>query len=74
MIAAIREMAEKKEAMTDTYTVTADYLKACSMIFERGILSHEKVMSVDSTPIANMRAGMKWFSMWKEELQEEPGT
>lgn len=43
------------------------------MIFEKGILSHDKVTSINSAPIVNMKEGMKWFINWKQELLEEPG-
>lgn len=72
MIAAIQEMVEKRQSSTDT--LTAEYLKACSNIFENGILSHEKIESTSSTPLRNMAEGMKWFYQWKEELmQTHPG-
>ena len=71
MIAAIKEMAEKRES--NSHTCTSEYLQACSMIFEYGILSHEKIQSATSRPLANMAEGMKWFYNWKEELQAEPG-
>lgn len=74
MISAIREIAVKKDTSKEAHTLTANYLKACSMIFENGILSHEKITSMSSTSIANMTEGMKWFHKWKEELQQEPGT
>lgn len=54
MISAIREIAEKKDTSKEAHTLTANYLKACSMIFENGILSHEKITSMSSTSIANM--------------------
>ena len=71
MIAAIQEMAEKHGSKNDT--CTSEYLQACSQIFEYGILSHERIRSATSRPLANMAEGMKWFHNWKEELQTEPG-
>lgn len=48
MIAAIREMIDKKD---DCITgkcdlMTADYLEACHLIFETGILSHLNLFRV----------------------------
>ncbi len=75
MIAAIEELAEKfYPSMNNCHTYTAQYLKACSFIFEYGILSHEKIESAESRPLSNMTEGMKWFCAWKEELQSEPGS
>ena len=73
MIAAIREMAEKKEELRETHLLTAEYLQACNLLFENEILSHEKITSVSSKALLNMAEGMKWFMKWKEELQDKPG-
>ena len=73
MIATIREMAEKKEELRETHLLTAEYLQACNLLFENGILSHEKITPVSSKALLNMAEGMKWFMKWKEELQDEPG-
>uniref|UniRef100_A0A1X7SZ13 Transposable element P transposase-like RNase H domain-containing protein n=1 Tax=Amphimedon queenslandica TaxID=400682 RepID=A0A1X7SZ13_AMPQE len=67
MISAIREIAEKKDTMKEPHSLVANYLRACNMIFENGILSHEKITSMSSRPIVNMAEGMKWFFKWKEE-------
>ena len=66
-------MAEKKEELRETHLLTAEYLQACNLLFENGILSHEKITSVSSKALLNMAEGMKWFIKWKEELQDEPG-
>lgn len=73
MIAAIREMAEKKIELRSISTLTAEYLHACSLLFETGILSHEMITSVSSKPLINMAEGLKWFKKWKDELVDEPG-
>lgn len=73
MLATLLEMAEKKEGIIKTsfsFMLTAKYLEACNMIFENGILSHEKITGPDSKPL---ETGLKWFLDWKEELQTEPG-
>lgn len=72
MIAAIKEMAEKHKSKNDTYT-TAEYLEACSLIFEYGTLSHDKIESSDSKALNNIRKGLTWFNNWKESIQSEPG-
>lgn len=65
-------MAEKRQSSSDT--LTAEYLKACSLIFEYGILSHENIESTSSVLLSNMVEGVKWFHQWKEELmQTQPG-
>ena len=75
MLATLEEMAEKKEGTVKTsFMLTVKYLESCNMIFENGILSHEKITRSDSIPLVNMEIGLKWFLQWKEELQTEPGV
>lgn len=71
MLAAIKEMAEKNSSNSDT--CTAEYLQACNMMFENGILSHQKIQSTSSTTLSNIEEGFKWFKNWKHGLQSEPG-
>ncbi len=66
-------MAEKKEEFRDTHSLTVEYLQACSLMFENGILSHDKMTSTSFKALSNMAKAMKWFEKWKEELQDEPG-
>lgn len=73
MLAAIHEMAEKDEITKQSHMCTAEYLEACNLIFENGILSHEMICSPKSKALANISEGMKWFFKWKQELQKEPG-
>ena len=73
MIAAIREIAEKKIELRSTCTLTAEYLQACSLLFETGILSHEMITSASSKPLINMAEGLKWFKKWKDVLVDKPG-
>ncbi len=73
MVAAIREMAERKEEMKQSHVLTAEYLEACNLIFEKGILSHDPITSSKCACLTNISNGMKWFFKWKEELQENPG-
>ena len=73
MLAAIREMAEKDEYAKQSHVCMAEYLEACNLIFENGILSHEMICSSNSKALMNISEGMKWFLKWKEELQKQPG-
>ena len=74
MIAAIREIADKKDEYTaKPDIITAEYLQACNFIIERGILSHNIVSSSVSPCLSNISEGIKWFVKWKESLQEDTG-
>lgn len=69
LIAAIREIAERRGlGEGDTHTVVAQYLEACNLIFENGILSHDIISSSQSACLANICKGMSWFFKWKEEV------
>eukprot|EP00117_Sycon_ciliatum_P044971 scpid84513/ scgid32369/ len=47
---------------------TVQYLRACSNLFENGTLSHEKVRSADSQPIARIKEGYSFFESWLDGL------
>ena len=64
MITAIEEMASK-DPSCDAHVATTKFLKACSNIFEDGILSHAVIDSMQSKPIKNMETGYNFF--WKME-------
>lgn len=47
---------------------TLKYLEACNRLFERGFLSHDRIMSMDSEIIQNITQGFKFFSAWIDEI------
>lgn len=47
---------------------TLSYLEACSQLFEKGFLSHDRVMSLESDVIKNISSGFKFFSGWLDAL------
>jgi hypothetical protein len=49
---------------------TLSYLEACNKIFERGLLSHEKVTSPGHQVILNIQEGYKFFKKWLDEIYE----
>lgn len=74
MITAIEGMASK-DPSCDAHVATAKFLRACSNIFEDGILSHAKINSMQSKPIKNMETGYHFFEQWKNDLSSsDPGT
>ena len=50
---------------------TKKYLEACNKIFERGLLSHEKILSEDSEVLKNIDEGYAFFLNWVESLQKK---
>lgn len=47
---------------------TRDYLLACHKFFEKGVLSHERVRSVESAPIASIVKGFDFWTKWLDGL------
>jgi len=70
MIAALQEHANGQPPPADASAVreTAKFLHACNLIFEKGILSHAFVTSVEnSAVIKNIKRGWEYFVEWAEE-------
>ena len=69
MLAAIKEMAKYKDEVTRSYHLkTAEYLKACKNLFEKGMLFHDIIKSSNSPVLENMRQGFVYFERWHHEL------
>lgn len=64
MISALRGYSESQPMLPDATSVkkTADYLEACNQIFERGILSRQRVKGMNSPVIENMKDGFQFFA------------
>ena len=48
--------------------MTADYLDACDLIFERGILSKQMAKGVNSAVLENMKDGFQFFVKMFEKV------
>ena len=68
MIRAIYDISE--QIVKKKKKVTAKYLDACNLLFERGILSHSTITSNDSQVLKNMQRGLNYFMDWHEEMTE----
>ena len=51
--------------------LTLSYLEACNKVFERGLLSHDKVTSSDCKVILNIQEGYQFFTKWLDEIYEK---
>ena len=48
---------------------TVEYLKACSYLFEEGILSHEKIQDpTQSSAFGNIERGYRYVTAWADSL------
>ena len=71
MIAAIEEMAEGRPEEQLQHKAALEYLTACSLLFEKGTLSHDRVGSTSSTVLKNLDSGFNYFFTWKKHLTEK---
>ena len=46
------------------------YLEACNKIFERGLLSHDKVASTDCQVVRNIHEGYQFYTKWLDQIYE----
>ena len=66
MISALKGYSETEPQPPDGTMVmkTAEYLEACNLIFEKGILSKKIIRSMDSPVICNIKKGFLFFTDW----------
>lgn len=71
MISALKGYSETEPPPPDAAMVmkTAEYLEACNLIFERGILSKKIIRSMDSPVISNIKKGFQFFTDWYKKHQ-----
>lgn len=62
MISAIQELA--KEPDQGSVKPVAQFLEACNLIFEKGLLSKRRISSMNSPVIQNIKKGMSFFEKW----------
>lgn len=75
MLAAVQEMASRKEEVEKAYHLsTLKFLQACNKLFEEGILSHEIINSPTSPALRNMKMGFAFFEAWHQDVScNNPG-
>ena len=71
MISALKDYSETEPPTPDAAMVmkTAEYLEACNLIFERGILSKKIIRSMESPVIHNIKKGFQFFTDWYKKHQ-----
>ena len=50
---------------------TLAYLEACSLLFEQGFLSHDRIRNLESEILQNITKGYDYFSGWLTSLLKE---
>ena len=66
MISALQEHARKVPQPADAALVemTVNYLQACHLIFEKGILSHLTITQRYQQVLENIKKGFSFFTDW----------
>ena len=67
----IAELSEYKESNPPDAGKTIEYLDACRQLFERGILSHEKITDEHSSVLQNMSNGYNFYVGWADYAWEQ---
>ena len=75
MISALRGYAESEPIPPDPAMVmkSTEYLEACNLLFEKGILSKKIIRRMDSPVISYLRKGFKYFTE-RYEKHEQTST
>lgn len=71
VIAELSEYIQNNPADAENVEKAIDYLDACRQLFERGILSHEKITSEQSSVLQNMSDGYAFFVGWADYAWEK---
>ena len=48
----------------ESVLLTRDYLVACSKLFEKGLLNHEKITQAKLEVLSNINSGYEYFMNW----------
>ena len=74
MIAAVKDLANEPNEDASACGKTADYLEACNLLFEQGLLSCRRINNENSPVLGNIRKGMEVFENWcaSHEQQQQP--
>ena len=71
VIAELSEYTHNNPADAENLNKAIEYLDACRQLFERGILSHEKVTTDQSVVLQNMSDGYAFFVGWADYAWEK---
>ena len=66
VIAELSEYMENNPADAEKVGKVIEYLDACCHLFERGILSHQKITNEKSSVLQNMSVGYVFFVGWAD--------
>ena len=68
MISAIEELS--REPNQENAKPVANFLEACNLIFEKGLLNKRRINSMNSSVIQNIKKEMAFFEKWCHSHEE----
>ena len=68
MLDAIKALPITREEEQKEHLAVFDYLQACNLLFENGILSREPICEPTSRALQNIQKGFNFFKEWKEHM------
>ena len=70
MLSELYRYVSENTTASDTASVklTLKYLEACNKMFEKGLLSHKRITSVDSEVLTSINTGFQYFVSWHKDL------
>lgn len=68
MLDAINDLSETRPSEEEEHKAVYDYLKACSLLFEEGTLSHDLIDVKHTEVLKNMDKGFAFFEKWRDSL------
>ena len=66
-----RYITENPQEDTDATRKTLSYLEACNKLFEKGFLSHNRIMDVNSEVLQSINEGYRFFTTWMNQILEK---
>lgn len=71
VIAELGEYLDLKPKDAPSAKLVLQYLQALQKLFEEGFLTHERITSLQSSILAQMESGYKFFTHWLESLLDQ---
>ena len=69
MIAAVKDLASSASDVGPNQNAV-DFLEACNLLFEQGMLSRRRVNNKNSPVLTNIKKGMAFFEQWCRDHED----
>ena len=69
MIAAVKDLASTASDVGPNQNAV-DFLEACNLLFEQGMLSRRRINNKNSPVLTNIKKGMAFFEQWCRDHED----